>query len=70
MQQAKKRPNKHGSNNTTAGITEWYGRNGSKIMEGATSGLKKEKSTIKQGPAFEKSKAINQKIVHTIRGQG
>ena len=70
MQQAKKRPNKHRSNNTTAGITEWHSRNGSKIMEGAMSGLKKEKSTIKQGPAFERSKAINQKIVHAIRDQG
>ena len=58
MQQAQKRPSKHGSNNTTAGIAEWHCRNGSKIMEGAKSGLKREKPAIKQGPALERSKPI------------
>ena len=42
-----KKANKHGSNNTTVEITEWHGRNGSKIMEGAKSGLKRGESTIK-----------------------
>ena len=53
-----KRPNKHGSNNTTAGMVEWYGRNGNKTTEGAKNGLKGEKSTINQGPALERSKPI------------
>ena len=53
-----KRPSKHRSNNTTAGIAEWYNRKGNKTMEGAEDGLKREKPTIKQGPALEKSKPI------------
>ena len=56
MQQAKKRPNKHGSNNTIAGIIEWHGRNASRFMEGAKSRLRREKPTIKQGPALKGSK--------------
>ena len=58
MQQAQKRPSKHRSNNTTAATAEWYGRNGSKIMEGVKNGLKRGKPTIKQGPALERSKPI------------
>ena len=74
MQLVQKKPNKHGSYNTTTEIAEWHGRNGSRIMEGTKSGLKRGKPTIKQGPALEKSKPIknekNQKTVHAIRGQG
>ena len=58
MQQAQKRPSKHGSNYTTAGITKWCGKNGSKITKGAKNGLKREKPTIKQGLALERSKPI------------
>ena len=58
MQLAQKRPSKHGSNNTTAEIAEWHGRNGSRIMEGAKNGLKSGKPTIKQGPTLERSKPI------------
>ena len=53
-----KEPNKHRSNNTTVGIAEWYDRDGSKITDGAKNGLKRGKSTIKQGPALERSKPI------------
>ena len=58
MQQAQKRPNKHGSNNTTAEIVGWHGKNGSRITEGVKSGLKRGKPIIKQGPALERSKPI------------
>ena len=57
-QQAQKRPSKHMSNNTTAATAEWYGRNGSKITEGAKNVLKRGKPTIKQGPTLERSKPI------------
>ena len=33
--------------NTTAGIAEWHGKNGSKTTEEVKSRLKKEKPTIK-----------------------
>ena len=55
-----KRPSKHESNTTTAGITEWYDRNGKKTMEGEKNGLNRGKSTIKQGMALERSKPINE----------
>ena len=58
MQQAQKRSNKYGSNNTIAKIVGWHGRNGSRITEGAKSGLKRGKPIIKQGPALERSKPI------------
>ena len=58
MQQARKRPSRHESNNTTIGIEKWYGRNGNKIIEGAKNGLKRGKPTIKQGLALERSKPI------------
>ena len=57
MQQAQKRPSKHGSNYTMIGITEWHGRNVSKFTVGAKSGLKREKPTIKQGPTLKGSKS-------------
>ena len=41
-----------------AGIVEWYGRNGNKIIVGAKNGLKMGKLTIKQGPALERSKPV------------
>ena len=53
-----KRSSKHESNNTTAGIAKWYDRKGNKTTKGAKDGLKKEKPTIKQGLALEKSKPI------------
>ena len=53
-----KRSSKHESNNTTAGITKWYDRKGNKTTKGAKDGLKREKPTIKQGLALEKSKPI------------
>ena len=71
-QEAQKRPNKHGSNNTTARIAEWYNRNGSKIMEGAKSGLKRESlQSNKAQPLKEASqqRMENQKTIHAIRGQ-
>ena len=37
-----KRPNKHGSNDTTTRIAKWYDRNGDKIAKGAKNGLKGE----------------------------
>ena len=55
-----KRPSKHGSNNITTRIIEWYGRNGNKITKGAKNGLKRGKSTIKQGLALERSKSIKE----------
>ena len=58
MQQAQKRPSKHWSNNTMAGTTKWYDKNGSKITEGAKNELKEGKPTIKQGSALERSKLI------------
>ena len=58
MQQAQKTPSKHRSNNTTTGIVKWCGRNDSKITKGAKNGLKREKPTIKQGLALERSKPI------------
>ena len=65
-QEAQKRPNKHGSNNTTARIAEWYNRNGSKITERAKNGLKRGKPTIKQGPALERSKPIKNEKLENI----
>ena len=47
-----------GKKNTIARVAEWHDRNGNKITEGAKSGLKREKPTIKQGSAFERSKPI------------
>ena len=63
-----KKASKHGPNNTTAGTIKWYGRNDSKITEGAKNGLKRGKPTIKQGPTLERSKPIkNGKSKHRSR---
>ena len=62
------RPSKHGLNDITTGITEWYGRNDNKIAEGAKNGLKGGKPTIKQGPALERNKLIkNGKLENSSR---
>ena len=45
-----------GKKNTIARVAEWHDRNGNKITEGAKSGLKREKPTIKQSPTLEGSK--------------
>ena len=42
-----------------ARIAEWYSRNGNKITEGLKNVLKEGNPTIKQSPALEKSKVIN-----------
>ena len=52
LQQAQKRPNKHGSNNSTVGMTKWHDRSASRPTKGVKNGLEKEKPTIKQGPTL------------------
>ena len=51
-------PSKHVSNDTMTEMAEWYGRNGNKITEWVKNGLKRGEPTIKQGPALERSKPI------------
>ena len=56
IQQAQNRPNKHKLNNSMAGITGWHDRCINRLAKRVRNGLEKEKPTIKQGPAQERSK--------------
>ena len=45
--EAQKKPNKHESNNSMAGVIEWHGRSANLLAKGVKNGLDKEKPTIK-----------------------
>ena len=51
-----KRPSRLGSNNTTVGIAEQYGRKHKDCRKEQESGLKEEKPTTKQKPSPERSR--------------
>ena len=53
-----KRPNKLGSNNTTAGIAEQYGKKCKDYRKEQENGLKEEKPIIKQKPSRRREQAL------------